>query len=101
MFWDEFDNNLGKNRIRLLHHLTKHQSKIYNEAKKFKIKYNYRFLWCTNNKILLRKLPDSDVYHIQSFYDLARLQQELERAKSSFDEASTTLDISQQAISAI
>lgn len=81
LFMDEVDTKFNKTRIVMLHHFTKYQSKLYNETKKFKAHSNFRFLWCTNNKILLRKLPDSNVHHIRSSYDLIRLQRNLESAE--------------------
>ena len=96
IFWDEIDETMGKTRIRLLHHLTKHQGQLYTEAKKFKIKNNYRFLWCANNKILLRKQPGSDVYHIRSLDVLNQLQQRIERANNTLDETRSSLEIAQE-----
>lgn len=74
LFLDEIDVSYGKVRIILLHQFTQFQSKLYNEAKQFKTKHNYRFLWCINNRILLRSQPEAIVHHIRTFGDLARLQ---------------------------
>jgi hypothetical protein len=78
---DEIDTSFSNSRIIMLHHLTKFQSKIYKETKNFKNQFNFRFLWCTQNKIFLRYSPDSEVHHIQSLHDLARLERYLSSAE--------------------
>jgi uncharacterized UPF0160 family protein len=94
LFLDEIDVNFGKSRIILLHHFTKFQTNLYKEAKQFKAKFNFRFLWCSNNKILLRNLPDSEVNHIRSSCQLSRLHRLLSMDDSSREETTTDIPMS-------
>ena len=78
-----FSAALQNQRIFLLHHLTKFQSRLYNAAKIVKNKLNFKYLWCKNNKIYLREKSDSRVYQIDSFNHINQFdnfQQQLDSA---------------------
>lgn len=64
-------------RIFILHHFTKFQSRLYNEAKKIKSEGNFQFLWSKDNNIYLRKTTDSKIYHIFSFNDTNRIRKSI------------------------
>lgn len=66
--------NHPEQRIFIMHHLTKFQSQLYREAKNIKIKYNYKYLWCKDGNIYLRKSAESDVHRIYSYNDIFRLR---------------------------
>lgn len=63
----DYSTALQNQRIFLLHHLTKFQSRLYNAAKIVKNKRNFKYLWCKNNIIYLREKDDSRIYQIDSF----------------------------------
>ena len=65
--------NHPEQRIFIMQRLTAFQSKLYREAKKIKTSYNFKYLWCKNGQIYLRKSGDSDVHRIQSLNDIFRL----------------------------
>lgn len=65
--------NHPEQRIFIMHRLTAFQSQLYREAKKIKTTFNYKYLWCKNGQIYLRKSADSDVHRIHSLNDIFRL----------------------------
>lgn len=60
--------------IRIMDHLSPLQTKLYAEAKSIKQKLHFKYLWCKQGKILLRKDSDSIVYHINSMNDINYIQ---------------------------
>ena len=63
------DNGL----IRIRENLTSFRKNLYNQAKKAKVELNYKFLWTSNERILLRQISASKVIHVLSVDDLAKL----------------------------
>ena len=59
--------------IRIRENLTCFRKNLYNQAKKAKIELNYKFLWTSNGRILLRQNSASKVIHVSSVDDLAKL----------------------------
>uniref|UniRef100_A0A1B6CHT3 FP protein C-terminal domain-containing protein n=1 Tax=Clastoptera arizonana TaxID=38151 RepID=A0A1B6CHT3_9HEMI len=56
--------------------LTQARRKIYNEAKQFKLEFNYRYLWVHAGKIYLRKDTDTEIVQIACEKELNRLRKE-------------------------
>ena len=63
------DNGL----IRIRENLTPFRKNLYNQAKKAKVELNYKFLWTSNGRILLRQNSASKVIYVSSVDDLAKL----------------------------
>lgn len=61
--------------IFIMDHLSPFQTKLYAEAKKIKQKFNLKFLWCKQGKILLRRDSESNIYHINSMNDIKYVEQ--------------------------
>lgn len=57
-------------RIYVNEHLTVYNKMLFFEAKQYKIKNHFRFLWTRNGAIFLRKSPDSKVIHLEKLEDL-------------------------------
>jgi len=64
----------GSSEIFIRNHLTPVQSKLFFQAKKFKIENKFRYLWISDGRILLREEDRSKVYEISSQYDLDQIQ---------------------------
>lgn len=69
----DFSTVLQNQRVFVLDHLTKFQSRLYSAAKNIKNNHKFQFLWCKDNSIYLRKAADSQVFHISSFNDINRI----------------------------
>lgn len=74
------------NRIFVMHHLTALQSKLYYEAKKTKNKYNFKYLWISNGKIMLRKEEGSKFFPIISLHDIKHIHSIMENEGHQDDE---------------
>ena len=64
----------GIGLIRIRENLTPFRKNLYNQAKKAKVELNYKFLWTSNGRILLRQNSASKVLHVSSVDDLAKLE---------------------------
>lgn len=75
--------NHPEQRIFIMHRLTAFQSLLYREAKKIKTMFNFKYLWCKNGQIYLRKSADFDAHRIHSLNDIFRLQRLHQQTGSS------------------
>lgn len=74
IFTDDLNLSNGSNKqVFMMHHLTALQSKLYYEAKLIKIKYNFKYLWISNGKIMLRKEEGSKFFQIVSLQDIQHI----------------------------
>jgi uncharacterized coiled-coil protein SlyX len=59
-----------KDRIFVNEVLSRDQSQLFWKARRFKTEHNFRFIWTFNQKIYLRKTPESDAMQINSQDDI-------------------------------
>ncbi|XP_067945270.1 uncharacterized protein [Watersipora subatra] len=63
-----------KNRIYINEVLSREQNELFWKAQKFKTNKNFRFIWTFNQRIYLRKTPESDAVQIRTQSDLDDLE---------------------------
>ena len=61
-------------RIYIMQHFTKFQFQLYSAAKCFKEEHHFKYLWCKNNNIYLRKSSEDKIHHIFCINDIHHLQ---------------------------
>ena len=61
-------------RIYINEVLSRAQSTLFWKTRQFKVEYNYKYVWTSNQRIYLRKTPDSDAIPINSEDDLETLK---------------------------
>lgn len=71
-------NDLGREgeprNVFINEHLTKKKNQIMYEARKMKTEKDYKFLWCRNGKIFIRKNDKTNVIELKDFDDLGRIK---------------------------
>lgn len=62
-------------RIYINDYLCKHAKLIYDQMRTLKGKYNFKFLWCRDGKILARQTENTPVIHIKNNADIYSFEQ--------------------------
>lgn len=73
-----FTNEIGLNtssdrQIFIRDHITSYKMNLFNECKKIKTQFQFKYLWMSGSKILMRKLEKSKVHSINSRNDVNKL----------------------------
>lgn len=66
-------NTSSDKQVYVRDHLTSFKINIFKQAREFKEKYNYKYLWLKNSNIFLRKSDHSKVYTIKTQLDMDNL----------------------------
>lgn len=74
LFANEIGLNTASDRLIFIRdHVTSFKMNLFNECKKIKTQFGFKYLWMSGSRILMRKLEKSKVYAITSRNDINKL----------------------------
>lgn len=92
LFANEIGLNTAPDRLIFIRdHVTSFKMNLFNECKKIKTQFGFRYLWMSGSRILMRKLEKSKVHAISSRNDVNKLLFFLSQSQnqSSFSQSQT------------